>query len=116
MRELYSVLVYLTLFIIPNTRQTSGSNAEETSERYKIEGKITIQGFKPAGKNLPFSLSVLRCLIQQNLVLSLTLLYTVFSFLERTLTHDSVSSYKTSIKLTIFCNEKSFYRFELSFL
>ena len=54
MRELYSVLVYLTLFIIPNTRQTSGSNAEETSERYKIEGKITIQGFKPAGKNLVY--------------------------------------------------------------
>lgn len=48
MKELYSILVYLTLFILPNTRRTSGSNVEETSERYKIEGKITIQGFKPS--------------------------------------------------------------------
>ena len=52
MKELCSILVYLTLFILPNTRRTGGSNAEETSERYKIEGKITIQGFKPSGKNL----------------------------------------------------------------
>ncbi|KAJ7372100.1 ER membrane protein complex subunit 7 [Desmophyllum pertusum] len=48
MKEFYSVLVYLTLFILPNTRRTSGSNVEETHERYKIDGKITIQGFKPA--------------------------------------------------------------------
>lgn len=54
MKELYSILVYLTLLILPNTRRTSGSNAEETSERYKIEGKITIQGFKPSGKNLVY--------------------------------------------------------------
>jgi len=54
MKELYSILVYLTLFILPNTRRTSGSNVEETSERYKIEGKITIQGFKPSGKNLVY--------------------------------------------------------------
>ena len=51
MKEFYSVLVYLTLFILPNTRRTSGSNVEETNERYKIDGKITIQGFKPAGKD-----------------------------------------------------------------
>lgn len=49
MKELYSILVYLTLLILPNTRRTSGSNAEEANERYKIEGKITIQGFKPSG-------------------------------------------------------------------
>jgi len=51
MKELYSILVYLTLLTLPNTRRTSGSNVEETSERYKIEGKIAIQGFKPSGKN-----------------------------------------------------------------
>lgn len=54
MKELYSILVYLTLLILPNTRRTSGSNVEETSERYKIEGKITIQGFKPSGKNVVY--------------------------------------------------------------
>ncbi|CAH3180024.1 unnamed protein product [Porites evermanni] len=46
MKEFYSILVYLSLLILPNTRRTSGSNVEEASERYKIDGKITIQGFK----------------------------------------------------------------------
>ena len=49
MKEFYSMLVYLSLLILPNTRRTSGSNVEETSERYKIDGKITIQGFKSSG-------------------------------------------------------------------
>ena len=49
MKEFYSILVYLSLLILPNTRRTSGSNVEETSERYKIDGKITIQGFKSSG-------------------------------------------------------------------
>lgn len=48
MKELYSILVYLVLLILPNTCRTSGNNGEESSERYKIDGKITIQGFKPA--------------------------------------------------------------------
>ena len=38
------------LFIIQNIRQMSCSNVEESSERYKIDGKITIQGFKQAGE------------------------------------------------------------------
>lgn len=46
MKEFHGILVYLLLLILPNTRRTSGSNVEETSERYKIDGKITIQGFK----------------------------------------------------------------------
>ena len=50
MRELHSVLVSLMLFIIQNIRQMSCSNVEESSERYKIDGKITIQGFKQAGE------------------------------------------------------------------
>ena len=49
MKEFYSIVVYLSLLILPNTRRTSGSNVEETSERYKIDGKITIQGFKSSG-------------------------------------------------------------------
>lgn len=48
MRELHSVLVSLMLFIIQNIREMSCSNVEESSERYKIDGKITIQGFKQA--------------------------------------------------------------------
>lgn len=59
MKDLYGILVYLTLFILPHTRRTSGSNVEETSERYKIEGKITIQGFKPPGKNMVYDSAVL---------------------------------------------------------
>ena len=50
MKELYSILVYLAILVLPNTRRTSGSNVEET-ERYKIDGKISIQGFKPSGKD-----------------------------------------------------------------
>lgn len=50
MKELDRILVYLTLFILRSTRQASGSNVEDSSERYKIDGKITIQGFKPSGK------------------------------------------------------------------
>ena len=50
MKELYSILVYFTLLILPNAPQTSSTNIEEGNERYKIEGKITIQGFKPSGK------------------------------------------------------------------
>ena len=62
MKDLYCTLVYLTLLILPNTRRTGGSNVEETSERYKIEGKITIQGFKPPGKNMVYDSAVFfRC-------------------------------------------------------
>ena len=50
MKDLYTILVYLTLFILGSTRRTSCSNVEDSSERYKIDGKITIQGFKPSGK------------------------------------------------------------------
>ena len=50
MKDLYTILVYLTLFILRITRRASCSHVEESSERYKIDGKITIQGFKPSGK------------------------------------------------------------------
>ena len=59
MKDLYCILVYLTLLILPNTRRTGGSNVEETSERYKIEGKIIIQGFKPPGENMVYDSAVL---------------------------------------------------------
>ena len=84
MKELYSILVYLMLLVLPNTRRTSGSNVEETSERYKIEGKITIQGFKPSGKNLVYH--------SDDLYLSLHV----------DIKYNKMKGNKTSIKLTIF--------------
>lgn len=49
--ELYIYLVLMILNILPNVRQADG-NSDESLERYKIDGKVTIQGFKPAGKTL----------------------------------------------------------------
>ena len=49
--ELYIYVVLMILNILPNVRQADG-NSDESLERYKIDGKVTIQGFKPAGKTL----------------------------------------------------------------
>lgn len=49
--ELYRVLVFMISLILPNIRKTGGNTVEESLERYKIEGKVTIQGFKPSGKD-----------------------------------------------------------------
>ncbi|RMX36994.1 endoplasmic reticulum membrane protein complex subunit 7-like [Pocillopora verrucosa] len=45
--ELYIYVVLMILNILPNVRQADG-NSDESLERYKIDGKVTIQGFKPA--------------------------------------------------------------------
>ena len=47
---LHSSLVGCLVFILSSTQQPHGSNVGEISERYKIDGKISIQGSKPSGK------------------------------------------------------------------
>lgn len=46
--ELYMFLVLMVFTILPNVWQADGNTSEESLERYKIDGKVFIQGFKPA--------------------------------------------------------------------